>query len=81
VKRRTALVPDEGSRSEVTDEQEGIAMAMQQALAGFARLREQMRNDGPEAVAASLKSMPESDLRQIVLALVVTTERAAEERG
>jgi ribosomal 50S subunit-associated protein YjgA (DUF615 family) len=54
---------------------------MQQALAGFARLREQMRNDGPEAVAASLKSMPESDLRQIVLALVVTTERAAEERG
>jgi ribosomal 50S subunit-associated protein YjgA (DUF615 family) len=65
----------------VTDEQEGIAMAMQQALAAFARLREQMRNDGPEAVAVSLKSMPESDLRQIVLALVVTTERAAEESG
>jgi hypothetical protein len=81
VKRRTALIPDEGSRSKVTDEQEGIAMAMQQALAVFAGLREQMSNDGPEAVAASLKSMPESDLRQIVLALVVTTERAAEESG
>jgi hypothetical protein len=63
----------------VTDEQERIAAAMQEALAVFARLREQMRRDGPQAVAASINSMPESDVRQILLALVVTTERAAEE--
>jgi ribosomal 50S subunit-associated protein YjgA (DUF615 family) len=63
----------------VTDEQERIAAAMQEALAVFARLREQMRHDGPQAVAASLNSMPESDVRQILLALVVTTERAPEE--
>ncbi len=52
---------------------------MQESLAVFARLREQMRKDGPQAVAASLSSMPDSDIRQILLALVVTTERAGEE--
>jgi ribosomal 50S subunit-associated protein YjgA (DUF615 family) len=63
----------------VTDEQEKIARAMQESLAVFARLRDQMRKDGPQAVAASLSSMPDSDIRQILLALVVTTERAGEE--
>jgi hypothetical protein len=62
-------------------EEKEIATAMQESLAVFARLREQMRNDGPQAVAASLRSMGDSDLRQILLALVVTTERAGEERG
>jgi ribosomal 50S subunit-associated protein YjgA (DUF615 family) len=59
--------------------EERIVNAMQQSLAVFARLREQMRKDGPQAVAASLNSMPESDIRQILFALVVTTERAGEE--
>lgn len=54
---------------------------MQQSLALFARLREQMHKDGPEAVVASLNSLPESDVRQILFALVVTTERAEEEAG
>jgi ribosomal 50S subunit-associated protein YjgA (DUF615 family) len=63
------------------DEQETLASAMQQSLDVFARLREQMRKDGPQAVAASLNSMPESDLRQVLLALVVTIERAGEERS
>jgi hypothetical protein len=65
----------------MTDEQERIAMAMQDSLAVFARLREQMRNDGPQAVVASLSSIPESDIRQILFALVVTTERVVEEKG
>jgi hypothetical protein len=54
---------------------------MQESLAVFARLREQMRNDGPQAVAASLKSMTEDDIRQVLLALVLTTERAGEQRS
>jgi ribosomal 50S subunit-associated protein YjgA (DUF615 family) len=65
----------------VTDEQERIARAMQGSLAAFAGLREQMRKDGPQAVAASLNSIPESDVRQILFALVVTTERVEEEKG
>ena len=65
----------------MTDEQERVATAMQQSLALFARLRETMHKDGPEAVVASLNSLPESDLRQILFALVVTTERAEEEAG
>jgi hypothetical protein len=54
---------------------------MQESLAVFARLREQMRTDGPQAVAASLRSIPEDDVRQVLLALVLTTERAGEQRG
>ena len=65
----------------MTHEQEKIATAMQKSLSVFARLREQMRQDGPQAVVASLNSMPEGDIRQILFALVVTTERAEEERG
>jgi ribosomal 50S subunit-associated protein YjgA (DUF615 family) len=65
----------------VPDEQERIAKAVQDSLAVFARLREQMRQDGPQAVAASLNSIPESDIRQILFALVVTTERVEEEKG
>jgi hypothetical protein len=38
-----------------------------------------MHADGPAAVAASLNSMGESELRQVLLALVVTTERAGQE--
>ena len=68
-------------RTNVTDEQERVAQAIQESLAVFARLREQMRADGPEAVATSLKSMPEDDIRQVLLALVLTTERAGEQRG
>jgi ribosomal 50S subunit-associated protein YjgA (DUF615 family) len=60
--------------------EERIVNVMQQSLAAFAQLREQMRKDGPQAVAGSLNSMPESDIRQILFALVVTTERAGEER-
>jgi ribosomal 50S subunit-associated protein YjgA (DUF615 family) len=63
----------------VTDEQQRLAQAMQESLAVFARLREQMRTDGPQAVAASLKSMPEDDIRQVLLALVLATERAEEQ--
>jgi hypothetical protein len=54
---------------------------MQDSLAVFARLREQMRTDGPQAVAASLRSMPEDDIRQVLLALVLTTEHAGEPRS
>jgi hypothetical protein len=54
---------------------------MEESLAVFARLREQMRTDGPQAVAASLKSMHEDDIRQVLLALVLTTERAEEQRS
>lgn len=64
----------------MTDGQERIATAMQESLSVFAQLREQMRRDGPQAVVASLNSMPEGDIRQILFALVVTTERAEEER-
>ena len=60
----------------MTDEEERVATAMQQSLVLFARLREQMHKDGPEAVVASLNSLSESDVRQILFALVVTTERA-----
>lgn len=67
-------------RTDVADEQKRITTAMQESLAVFARLREQMSEDGPEAVVASLSSMPEADIRQILFALVVTTERAAEEQ-
>ena len=63
----------------MTDQEERIARAIQDSLAVFARLREQMRTDGPQAVAASLKSMPEDDIRQVLLALVLTTERAKEQ--
>jgi ribosomal 50S subunit-associated protein YjgA (DUF615 family) len=68
-------------RTNVTDEQERVAQAMQESLAVFARLREQMRTDGPQAVAASLRSIPEDDIRQVLLALVLTAERAGEQRG
>ena len=62
-------------------ERKRIATAMQESLARFGQLREQMRRDGPEAVTASLKSMPEGDLREILFALVLTTERAGGQRG
>jgi len=65
----------------VTDQEERVARAIQDSLEAFARLREQMRTDGPQAVAASLKSMPEDDIRQVLLALVLTTERAEEQRS
>lgn len=65
----------------MTDEQERVATAMQESLAAFAGLREQMRKDGPQAVAASLNSISESDIRQILFALVVTTERVEEEKS
>ncbi len=55
--------------------QEGIATAMQESLAAFAQLREQMREEGPQAAVASLASMPEDDIRQILFALLVMTER------
>jgi ribosomal 50S subunit-associated protein YjgA (DUF615 family) len=67
-------------RAEVAAERKRIATAMQESLARFGQLREQMRKDGPEAVTASLKSMPEGDIREILFALVLTTERAAEQR-
>jgi ribosomal 50S subunit-associated protein YjgA (DUF615 family) len=67
-------------RADVAVERKRIATAMQDSLARFGQLREQMRRDGPEAVTASLKSMPEGDIREILFALVLTTERAAEQR-
>jgi hypothetical protein len=69
------------TQSNVTDGQERVARAIQDSLAVFARLREQMRTDGPQAVAASLRSMPEDDIRQVLLALVLTTEHAGEPRS
>jgi hypothetical protein len=54
---------------------------MQESLARFAQLREQMRKDGPEAVIASLTSMSEGDVRAILFALVLTTERAEPPSG
>jgi hypothetical protein len=65
----------------VTDQEERVVRAMQDSLEAFARLREQMRTDGPQAVAASLKSMPEDEIRQVLLALVLTAERAEEQRS
>jgi hypothetical protein len=62
----------------LTDEEQ-LARAIQESLATFARLRAQMHADGPAAVAALLNSMGESELRQVLLALVVTTERAGQE--
>jgi hypothetical protein len=50
-------------------------------LAGRLPLREQMRKDGPQAVAALLNSIPESSIRQILFALVVMTERVEEEKS
>jgi hypothetical protein len=38
-----------------------------------------MRDGGPGAVVEALKSMPEDDLRQVLLAVVVTMERAEEQ--
>jgi ribosomal 50S subunit-associated protein YjgA (DUF615 family) len=67
-------------RADVAGEQKRIATAMQESLAVFGRLREQMRKEGPQAVVASLSSMPEADIRQILFALVVTTERAVKEQ-
>jgi hypothetical protein len=67
-------------RADVAGEQKRIATAMQESLAVFARLREQMSKDGPQAVVASLSSMPEAEIRQILFALVVTTERAVREQ-
>ena len=52
---------------------------MQSSLALFARLRDEMRDGGPGAVVDALKTMPEDDLRQVLLALVVTMERAEEQ--
>jgi hypothetical protein len=69
-------VGGEGRAANVTEDQERIAAAMQESLATFARLREQMREAGPQAVAASLQSMPDSAIRQGLLALAVTAERA-----
>ena len=67
--------------ADLVAERKRIATAMQESLAGFAQLREQMRNDGPEAVTASLASMPEGEVRAILFALVLTTERAADTQG
>ena len=61
-------------------EQKRIATAMQESLAVFARLREQMSKARPQAVVASLSSMPEAEIRQILFALVVTTERAVKDQ-
>ena len=63
----------------MTNEPDRIAASMRESLAVFARLCEQMRDDGPQAVVASLNSMPDSDVRQVLLALVVTSVRAEEE--
>jgi hypothetical protein len=63
----------------VTSEQERIAAAIQNSLGVVAGLRDQMRKDGPGAVVDALKSMPEEDLRQVLLAVVVAMERAEEQ--
>jgi ribosomal 50S subunit-associated protein YjgA (DUF615 family) len=52
---------------------------MQNSLAVVASLRDQMREGGPGAVVEALQSMPEEDLRQVLLAVVVTVERAEEQ--
>lgn len=66
----------EQSRHAMTDEREKAAAALKESLSAFAGLREQMREDGPGAVVEALAAMPEGDLRQVLFALVVTTERA-----
>lgn len=64
----------------MTTEHEKIATTIQESLTAFARLREHMRRDGPEAVAGVLNSMREGELRQILFALTVTTDRAEGDR-
>jgi hypothetical protein len=58
---------------------EQLAAALQQSLTSFALLRERLRENGPGAVADALESMPDPEVRQIVLALVVTTVRAEDD--
>jgi ribosomal 50S subunit-associated protein YjgA (DUF615 family) len=60
----------------MSDEHERAAAAFQGSLYVFAGLRDQMRKDGPGAVVDALAAMPEGDLRQVLLALVVTAEHA-----
>jgi hypothetical protein len=63
----------------VTTEQQRIAAALQNSLAVVAGLRDEMRRAGPGAVVDALKSMPEEELRQVLLAVVVAMERAEEQ--
>jgi len=61
----------------MTTEPEKIAATIQESLTAFARLREHMRSGGAGAVVGALNSMSEGELRQILFALVVTTDHAA----
>jgi ribosomal 50S subunit-associated protein YjgA (DUF615 family) len=63
----------------MASERERLAAALQQSLTSFAQLRELLRQDGPEAVAQALESLPDTEVRQILLALVVTTGRAEDD--
>ncbi len=66
----------------MSTEHEKIAATVQESLTAFARLREHMHGDGPGAVVDALNLMSEGELRQILFALVVTTDHAAgDERG
>jgi ribosomal 50S subunit-associated protein YjgA (DUF615 family) len=74
------LASDLSARVEyVSADRERVAAAMQNSLAVVASLRDQMREGGPGAVVEALQSMPEEDLRQVLLAVVVTMERAEEQ--
>ena len=63
----------------MASQDEQLAAALQRSLTSFAQLREQLRESGPGAVADALESMPGPEVRQILLALVVTTVRAEDD--
>jgi ribosomal 50S subunit-associated protein YjgA (DUF615 family) len=65
----------------MASDREQLAAALQQSLTSFAQLRELLRQKGPKAVASALESMPDTELRQMLLALVVTTGRAEDEEA
>jgi hypothetical protein len=62
-----------------TDERKRVEAAIAHSVVEFARLREQAREQGPEAVLGVLTSMPESEVRHILYSVIVTMAAAEEE--
>jgi hypothetical protein len=63
----------------VSTDRKRIEAAIAQSVVKFARLRDQAREQGPEAVLGVLTSMPETEVRHILYSVVVTMAAAEEE--
>jgi len=63
----------------VSTDRERIEAAIAHSVVEFARLREQAREQGPEAVLGVLTSMSESEVRHILYSVIVTMAAAEEE--